>query len=81
MYFYLLFYVFLFVLFNVFLFVFFYVFLFVLFYVFLFVLFHVLFVCKFVLPPGDNPIEVNKYINININKTCHSATVSTANHI
>jgi hypothetical protein len=31
---------------------------------FLFVLFHVLFVCKCVLPPGDNPIAVNKYIYI-----------------
>ena len=28
----------------------------------LFVLFHVLFVCKCVLPPGDNPTAVNKYI-------------------
>jgi hypothetical protein len=28
----------------------------------LFVLFYVLFVCKFVLPPGDNPTAVNKYI-------------------
>jgi hypothetical protein len=28
----------------------------------LFVLFYVLFVCKCVLPPGDNPIVVNKYI-------------------
>jgi hypothetical protein len=28
----------------------------------LFVLFYVLFVCKCVLPPGDNPISVNKYI-------------------
>ena len=28
----------------------------------LFVLFYVLFVCKCVLPPGDNPIAVNKYI-------------------
>ena len=28
----------------------------------LFVLFFVLFVCKCVLPPGDNPIAVNKYI-------------------
>jgi len=27
----------------------------------LFVLFYVLFVCKCVLPPGDNPIAVNKY--------------------
>ena len=27
----------------------------------LFVLFCVLFVCKCVLPPGDNPIAVNKY--------------------
>jgi hypothetical protein len=30
----------------------------------LFVLFCVLFVCKCVLPPGDNPTAVNKYINI-----------------
>jgi len=30
----------------------------------LFLLFHVLFVCKCVLPPGDNPIVFNKYINI-----------------
>jgi dipeptide/tripeptide permease len=28
----------------------------------LFVLFYVLFVCKGLLPPGDNPIAVNKYI-------------------
>jgi len=28
----------------------------------LFVLFYILFVCKCVLPPGDNPIAVNKYI-------------------
>ena len=28
----------------------------------LFVLFFVLFMCKCVLPPGDNPIAVNKYI-------------------
>jgi hypothetical protein len=28
----------------------------------LFVLFYVLFVCKCVLPPGDNAIAVNKYI-------------------
>jgi len=28
----------------------------------LFVLFYVLFVCKCVLPPGDNPIAVNKYV-------------------
>jgi len=27
----------------------------------LFVLFYVLFVCKCVLPPGDNPTAVNKY--------------------
>jgi len=33
----------------------------------LFVLFYVLFVCNCVLPPGDNPIAVNKYIDININ--------------
>jgi hypothetical protein len=30
----------------------------------LFVLFCVLFVCKCVLPPGDNPTAVNKYIII-----------------
>jgi hypothetical protein len=29
----------------------------------LFVLFNVLFVCKWVLPPGDKPIAVNKYIS------------------
>jgi len=28
----------------------------------LFVSFYVLFVCKCVLPPGDNPIAVNKYV-------------------
>ena len=28
----------------------------------LFVLFYVFFVCKCVLPPGDNPVAVNKYI-------------------
>ena len=28
----------------------------------LFVLFYVLFMCKCVLPPGENPIAVNKYI-------------------
>ena len=27
-----------------------------------FVLFYVLFVCKCVLPPGDNPTAVNKYV-------------------
>ena len=32
----------------------------------LFVLFYVLFVCKCVLPPGDNPIAVNKHIICNI---------------
>jgi hypothetical protein len=38
----------------------------------LFVLFCVLFVCKCVLPPGDNPIAVNKYMNINITPSlCH----------
>jgi hypothetical protein len=30
------------------------------------VLVYVLFVCKCVLPPGFNPIAVDKYININI---------------
>jgi len=33
----------------------------------LFVLFYVLFLCKCVLPPGDNPIAVNKYIKYQIN--------------
>jgi len=32
----------------------------------LFVLFYVLFVCKCVLPPGDNPIAVNKYVRYQI---------------
>jgi len=36
------------------------------------VLFYVLFVCKCVLPPGDNPIAVNKYISYHI--SYHSAT-------
>ena len=36
----------------------------------LFVLFYVLFVCKCVLPPGDNPIAVNKYINIWYHHSC-----------
>jgi hypothetical protein len=31
----------------------------------LFMLFYLVFVCKCVLPPGDNPFVVNKYININ----------------
>jgi hypothetical protein len=31
----------------------------------IFVLFYVLFVCKCLLPPGDNPISINKYIIIN----------------
>jgi len=30
----------------------------------LFMLFYVLFVCKCVLPPGDNPIAVNKIYNL-----------------
>jgi hypothetical protein len=38
----------------------------------LFVLFYVLFVCKCVLPPGDNPIAVNKYIiSHHIITLCH----------
>jgi hypothetical protein len=32
----------------------------------LFVLFYVVFMCKCVLPLGDNPIAVNKYVNINM---------------
>ena len=34
----------------------------------LFVLFYVLFVCKCVLPPGENPTAVNKYTNKQTNK-------------
>ena len=37
----------------------------------LFVLFYVLFVCKCVLPPGDNPIAVNKYNRISVNYNLH----------
>ena len=40
----------------------------------LFVLFYVLFVCKCVLPPGDNPIAVNKYIIIIYHTHLHSET-------
>jgi hypothetical protein len=36
----------------------------------LIVMFYVLFMCKCVLPPGVNPIAVDKYINININVFC-----------
>jgi hypothetical protein len=32
------------------------------------VMFYVLFMCKCVLPPGVNPIAVDKYINISISK-------------
>jgi len=48
----------------------------------LFVLFHVLFVCKWILPPGDNPIAVNKYIisrmmfGLGSNVILHIQTVS-----
>jgi hypothetical protein len=42
----------------------------------LFVLFCELFVCKCVLPPGDNPIAVNKYININISNSKRTNSVS-----
>jgi len=39
----------------------------------LFVLFYVLFVCKCVMPPGDNQIAVHKYININnVEKYCRA---------
>jgi len=37
----------------------------------LFVLFYVLFVCKCVLPPGDNPTAVNKYIIVMTMETRH----------
>jgi O-antigen ligase len=36
----------------------------------LFVLFYVLFVCKCILPPGDNPTAVNKYIKRIDTSTC-----------
>jgi hypothetical protein len=36
-------------------------------------MFCVLFMCKCVLPPGVNPIAVDKYINININIIVFSA--------
>ena len=35
-----------------------------------FVLFYVLFVCKCVLPPGDNPVAVNKYVIYHIITLC-----------
>jgi len=45
----------------------------------LYVLFYVLFVCKCVLPPGDNPIAVNKYIIsyqvVTSPSTAHSSTL------
>jgi hypothetical protein len=41
----------------------------------LFVLFCVLFVCKCVLPPGDNPTAVNKYI------ICHNAWQAVQNRL
>jgi hypothetical protein len=37
----------------------------------LIVMFYVLFVCKCVLPPGVNPIAVDKYIDINKDKKCY----------
>ena len=39
----------------------------------LFVLFYVLFVCKCVLPPGDNPTAVNKYIISSRTERCMTA--------
>ena len=44
----------------------------------LFVLFYVLFVCKCVLPPGDNPTAVNKYISINISIITTGKTVASS---
>jgi hypothetical protein len=44
----------------------------------LFVLFYVLFVCKCVLPPGDNPIAVNKYI-ISYHTGCRIDAVNSPN--
>ena len=48
----------------------------------LFLLFCVLFVCKCVLPPGDNPIAVNKHINniISINKTIYLKQTMSLRH-
>jgi hypothetical protein len=51
----------------------------------LFVLFYILFVCKCVLPPGDNPSAVNKYIIIssspykNLSSSVKSCMVSALN--
>ena len=46
----------------------------------LFVLFYVFFVCKCVLPPGDNPVAVNNYvILLHIHQGISSAVV--VNHI
>jgi len=44
----------------------------------LLVLFYVLFVCKCVLPPGDNPTAVNKYIitSYSTHKQCRSHSSS-----
>ena len=37
--------------------------------------FYVLFVCKCVLPSGDNPVAVNKYIHLRhlVKRDCHGA--------
>jgi hypothetical protein len=42
----------------------------------LFLLFYVFFVCKCALPPGDNPIAVKKYININIFSNTDTGRIS-----
>ena len=42
------------------------------------VLCYVLSVCKCVLPPGDNPIAVNKYINISIGSPIHRLRTETS---
>jgi hypothetical protein len=44
----------------------------------LIVMFYVSFMCKYVLPPGVNPIAVDKYININCTKQRSSGSVTSA---
>ena len=48
-------------------------------YVLLFLLFYVLFVCKCVLPPGDNPIAVNKFIIYHLPSSQHISLKSLTN--
>jgi len=47
----------------------------------LYVLFYVLFMCKCVLPPGDNPIAVNKYINLTMLPAAYTTPRRTARQL